>query len=440
MLDRVALIIDKRKELSTRYKKLIESIDIKVFVCDSIKDSLDILTKYEPDIVIISDSIDDDQAENCKRLRVLSYSFRPVLLALSKSAHMPDMINTLNAGADDFLSEPIEAEEFLARVNAHLRRHLESSVNLTTKLFDSKISFQYLRRILLNPSIKFYALLFDINNFDFYRAVYGDIAADKMLQTYQAIITSAIDKDDYLGHLGKEDFILVTQNPNVEKIASFCIYAFDKVAEKFYSKTEKDSGFMLMKGNDSGEKPVALVSTSIGIVSNEYRTFSGVKELVSTLIGVHKLAKYEEHSTYVFDRQKLTSSEEIKILQKNLNILIIEPDEALSYLISTTSGIYGFNALCYDFSEEVFDLTEKYDPAVILVDINEDNNIFNSSFCKKLKTSENFSKIKIIATSATHNKLEILNSGADVYLPKPYDVLTLFTWIKEMAEKFNETT
>ena len=184
MLDRVALIIDKRKELSTRYKKLIESIDIKVFVCDSIKDSLDILTKYEPDIVIISDSIDDDQAENCKRLRVLSYSFRPVLLALSKSAHMPDMINTLNAGADDFLSEPIEAEEFLARVNAHLRRHLESSVNLTTKLFDSKISFQYLRRILLNPSIKFYALLFDINNFDFYRDVYGDIAADKMLQTY----------------------------------------------------------------------------------------------------------------------------------------------------------------------------------------------------------------------------------------------------------------
>ena len=60
MLDRVALIIDKRKELSTRYKKLIESIDIKVFVCDSIKDSLDILTKYEPDIVIISDSIEDD--------------------------------------------------------------------------------------------------------------------------------------------------------------------------------------------------------------------------------------------------------------------------------------------------------------------------------------------------------------------------------------------
>ena len=320
MLTKVVLILDKRKELSTKYKKLLESSGIKVFCETNIPASLDILTKYEPDLVVISDSIDDDVTNICKQIRILSYNFRPVVIVVSKSAHMPDMINALNSGADDFLSEPIDADEFKARINAHIRRHFENNLNETTQLFDSKISFQYLRRIMLNPEKKFAAMLVDIDNLEFYRELYGDIAANKMLQTYQAIISSVIDKDDYLGHLGKTDFIVITQNlSEIEKIASYCVYAFDAIVEKFYSQNENIRGYMLLQNDDNAEKPVSIVSTSIGIITNEYKKYNNVRQLINSLISTNKLAKQSPKSKYILERPKLTSTQEVYAIAENSN-------------------------------------------------------------------------------------------------------------------------
>ena len=46
----------------------------------------------------------------------------------SKSSFLDDKLSSLNAGADDFLSEPIDLNEFVARLNAHLRRKFEENI------------------------------------------------------------------------------------------------------------------------------------------------------------------------------------------------------------------------------------------------------------------------------------------------------------------------
>ncbi len=437
MLSKVVLIIDNRKELSTKYKKLLEQLSIKVFCEATIASSLDVLTQYEPDLVIVSDSIDGDVAETCKKIRILSYNFRPVIITLSKSAHMPDMINALNSGADDFLSEPIDADEFKARINAHLRRHFESNINETTQLFDSKISYQYLRRLLVDPESKFSVMLIDIDNFDFYREIYGDIAADKMLQTYQAIITSALDKDDYLGHLGKNDFILITQSEAVEKIASYCIYAFDLIADKFYTQHDASRGYIVIQGDEQAEKPVSLVSTSIGIISNEHKKYTNVRQLIHSLISTHKLAKLESKSKYVYERPKLTTEEASSEITKNINVLIVEPDESLSYLLHTAATIQGYNPEIINSYDKVFDMAADFQPAVIILDAGLEEDLPGLKICCKLKSDAEFKRTKIIVTSVFHDKVKVFDAGADVYLPKPYDLVTIFSWIKKLVNEYN---
>src|SRR5574344_2286989 len=128
-MQRNTLIIDKRKELSTKYKKLLDGKDNFVIVSRSINNALKEIQENEPDLIIISDSIEEDLSDFCKKIRVLTYNTRPIIIAMSKSAELDDKLQVLNEGADDFLSEPVNSDEFKMRIFAHLRREKESNAD-----------------------------------------------------------------------------------------------------------------------------------------------------------------------------------------------------------------------------------------------------------------------------------------------------------------------
>ena len=58
MLSKLVLIIDKRKELPAKYKKLVENNGVSVILTDNFEEGLEILTGYEPDMILVSDSLD----------------------------------------------------------------------------------------------------------------------------------------------------------------------------------------------------------------------------------------------------------------------------------------------------------------------------------------------------------------------------------------------
>ena len=79
------LIIDSRKELSTKYKKSITDNDTSVYVANNIKSALTYIQTNEPDLIIISDSIPEEISVFCEKIRVLTYNIRPIIVAISKS-------------------------------------------------------------------------------------------------------------------------------------------------------------------------------------------------------------------------------------------------------------------------------------------------------------------------------------------------------------------
>ena len=209
MLSKVVLIIDKRKEQSVKYKRILESADMTVITAADFAQGLNFMNAFEPDLILISDSLNFDIKEAIRQIRVLTYNTRPAVIALSKSNHIQDKIETLDSGADDFLSEPINNEEFKARITAHIRRNFENCFSEKTMLFNSKISYKMIKRVLNNNS-EWAIMLIDIDNLEFYKEIYGELATDKLLQTYSAIIKSAIEPNDYLGQIADDDFIVIT--------------------------------------------------------------------------------------------------------------------------------------------------------------------------------------------------------------------------------------
>ncbi len=436
MLEKVVLIIDKRKEQSVKYKKILENSDMTVIIASDFAKALNMMNSFEPELIMISDSLDFNIKEAIKQIRVLTYNTRPVVIALSKSNHIQDKIDILDSGADDFLSEPININEFKARITAHLRRNLENCFSEKTMLFTSKISYKMVKRV-LNNNKEWAAMLIDIDNLEFYKEIYGELATDKLLQTYSAIIKSAIDSDDYLGQIAEDDFIVITNYEKAERIANYLVYAFDTVVSKFYSETDAKRGFVFMHGDDEAENKVNLVSTSIGIISNKYKKYNDLKQAISSLITTHKLAKYKTGSSYVFERPKISADNAVEIPELNNNILIAEPDEALSVLLEATARLQGYNVKVVNEYEEIFEILKEYNPAVIILDAGNTETLKGLETCKKLKLENPKIKSNIIFTTTIHDKELVLNAGADLYLPKPYELSVMFGWIKKFIEDYN---
>ena len=436
MLSKVVLILDKRKELSTKYRRILEQNGISAFVTSKIEEGFELLYEYEPDLVLISDSIDLTLDEACKKIRMLSYTSRPIVITISKSDDLQDKLKALEAGADDYLSEPIDSEEFSARINAHLRRYYESYLNEKTRLPDSKISLKIFNRI-LKENKNWAALLIKINDFEYYKEIYGELAADKMVQTYTAIITSTLDETDYLGELAYGEFLILTNTYKAEHIASFLTYAFDTIVDKFYSDEDANQGYIILRGDDNAGKRITLVSTSIGIISGEYKVYNSVKTAINDLYNTYKLARTKPGSGFIMERPKISAADAVKQKSYNNKILIIEPDAALNLLLKTSAELQGYETEAITDFDKTFETIRNFSPALVILDAGADDSLLGLTIAQKLKKSSDYKNIKIIMSTVVHDKKMILNTGADLYLPKPYELINIFSWAKKLIEEYN---
>lgn len=415
------LIIDIRKVLSTKYKKCLSDGNTSVDVAYNIKDALSYIQSKEPDLIIISDSIPEELSGFCEKIRVLTYNIRPIIVALSKSDNTDDKIKVLSAGADDYISEPVNIKEFQFRIKAHLRRELETNLDNKTLLPNEKYATRTLKRVLVNKNNDWATILINIENLKQYIELYTDFAGDKVVQTLIAIIKSSIDNNDFLSRLSENEFMVITNSNIAEKIASYLTIAFDTVAPKFYSNEDSTRGYMLLQGDDEAERRVEFLSLLISVISSEHNKFNNPAHIIDQMRRIKYLAKQPAKSNYIVDRPKLAGDTSNTTTQTN-KIVVIEPDEALELLLRTTLELQGYDVLTK--------INQEISPSMFIIDIDDEK--INLKLCTNLKTM--YPNTKIIATSNLHDKSTILNTGADLYMPKPYELSNLLRWVAKLID------
>lgn len=414
------LIIDKRKELPAKYKKCIDSTEAHTIITRSLKDGLLAIQELEPDMIIVSDSIEEDLSIFCQKIRALTFNFRPIIIGLSKSADYLDRIKILENGADDFISEPVNIEEFKTRIKAHLRRDVELNLDTKTLLPNQKYVRKVLKRTLKEENKA--VLIISIENLKAYKTVYTEVAGDKIFQSVIAIAKSALDENDFIGLYDETNLIVVTNKFGAEKLAEFLTFAFDSVVPKFYSEADAQRGYMMLKGEHFAGMRVNFVSLLIGGITDGFNLLSSVDSLLERLYSAKKLAKLPYGSNYAIERLQISGKDSIIEEILNKNIFIKEPDDSLKLLIRTTLELQG-----YDVDENI-DIESVIQPKIIILD--SGNNLEELEYVKQLKQETRFANTKFIVTSNTHDKSAILSSGADLYLPKPYEISDLIKWVE----------
>jgi two-component system KDP operon response regulator KdpE len=98
-----------------------------------------------PDLVILDIVMPEmDGLTVCQRIREVAET--PIMMLSAQAVTEEDIIEGLNAGADEYLVKPIRLNEFLARVQALLRRAQMTSSEVETGYNDGYLSVDLQRR------------------------------------------------------------------------------------------------------------------------------------------------------------------------------------------------------------------------------------------------------------------------------------------------------
>lgn len=126
-----ALIIEDEKRLAAALKRIFED---QSFVTDVVYDGKSGVeyALYAPyDIILLDIMLPDiDGFEVARTIRAKKIS-TPVLMLTAKDS-IPDKVNGLNAGADDYMTKPFATEELIARIHALTRRSGEVIIDELT--------------------------------------------------------------------------------------------------------------------------------------------------------------------------------------------------------------------------------------------------------------------------------------------------------------------
>lgn len=137
------LVVEDERRLGMLLRRVLSEERHAVDVAHDGQEGYDLAASATYDLVILDVMLPGmDGFEICRELRALEVH-TPVLMLTARDA-VQDRVTGLNTGADDYLVKPFAMEEFLARVNALLRRR-EHTLELSSELRVGDLSLDLTR-------------------------------------------------------------------------------------------------------------------------------------------------------------------------------------------------------------------------------------------------------------------------------------------------------
>ena len=231
----------------------------------------------------------------------------PIIMVTGKG-EVKDKIVGIDAGADDYIVKPFEPKELLARIRMILRRtQRDLEANPLSRLPGNVSILNELCSRIENKAL-FSVCYLDLDKFKAYNDKYGFEHGDEVIRESARILIQVVQEagnvDDFIGHIGGDDFIIVTTPQVVDKVCQRIIADFDKIAPSFYNDSDRKNGYVLAFDRKGQEQKIPLLSISIGIVSNEFRKIEHVAQIGEIGAEVKSLAKRLEKSNYIKDQRK----------------------------------------------------------------------------------------------------------------------------------------
>ncbi len=224
------------------------------------QEALDTVQRWCPDLILLDVMMPDmDGLEVVRRLKAdASLPFIPVIMQTALDS-TERMVAGLEAGADDYVTKPINFAELEARVRSLLRikklqqdlgdRERELSLMndklLTISMTDGLTSVDNRRALeqrlheMFEHSLRLHeavaCVMCDIDHFKTVNDTYGHAAGDEVLKQFAAILKDEAREIDRVGRYGGEEFLLLLPGTVLDAAVTFAERVRHRIEQHTFS-------------------------------------------------------------------------------------------------------------------------------------------------------------------------------------------------------------
>ncbi len=218
------------------------------------EEALEVSRREALDLVVLDIRLPDiDGYEVCRQLRLQRRTQNTPIIFLTERSDRIDKLQGLELGVVDYITKPFDIQELRLRVrNAINRAQRHAMINPVTDLPEGQMVDEKIASLVITDH-KWALLRINISSLGRFRELHGFVAADDVLRAVTLMIRNAVrehgNSDDYVGHLGPEDFVIVTGPDNATAIRDRIQNRIEQSREYFYPLKDRDKARQAMEAN-----------------------------------------------------------------------------------------------------------------------------------------------------------------------------------------------
>jgi diguanylate cyclase (GGDEF)-like protein len=307
MMNRV-LVVDDDPDIARFIEVNLRTQGFEVHLASDGVEALERAREVLPDLVLVDVMMPRmDGFQVVDRLRSEPRTANVSIIMLTAKALTADKVLGISTGADDYIIKPFDPVELVARVKGTLRRarEMRAMSPLTGLPGNPRIQEELSRRI--EAGEQFALLYADLDYFKAYNDHYGFLRGDEALRAVGRIVQDvALETGGtsvFVGHLGGDDFVLVSPVEMAQTLCARIIERCDREIPLLYDDEDRKRGYIEVQNRQGRTERFRPLSISIGVATTERRDFSHPGEAVTVATELKEFAKRSPGSEYKFDRR-----------------------------------------------------------------------------------------------------------------------------------------
>lgn len=304
------LAVDDEPDILRLTQFLLESWGYEVSTASSGKEAVEQAQVVEPDLILMDVNMEEMNGfEACEKIKSdFATSFIPVIMLTSQD-QVQNKVHGLGKGADDYVIKTVDPLELQARIEMVIRRTQEQSgANPLTRL-PGNLALEREIKKRLDTGEPFSVCYADLDNFKAYNDKYGYEAGDKVIfhtaQILMAAVRAVGENDDFVGHIGGDDFVIVTTPERDNVIAKNVAEEFDRTIVDFYDDDDLERKGIQIENRAGDLEDFPIMSITLAVVSGAREDFESTHVIAERAAELKKYLKKFEGSNFLSERRGL---------------------------------------------------------------------------------------------------------------------------------------
>ena len=301
------LYADDNEDMRQMVRALLTAAGHEVALVPDGTQALGAIQLREPDLLILDVSMPGLSGfDVCRLVKSNPFTSRIPVLMLTAEGEVERKIEGFEAGADDYLAKPFDPRELRARVTSLLRLvRRESDRNPTSGLPGGRASEDEIARRVAARS-PFAICYIDLDNFKAFADTFGFALADQVIRLTGAAIADAVETEghdgDFVGHIGGDDFLVVTSEPYAAGIASAAAARVLAAVGPLVGPDAMEKGTFHGVDREGRVREFPIAHLSVAVLLVDPDRWSSLAQLGAQAADVKRRAKQQGAGTVVVER------------------------------------------------------------------------------------------------------------------------------------------